>query len=124
MGHLYMAKGQYLEAIAAYNEAVRVGRDISSINIYLSTAYARGGDRRRAQAILKRLQTGNKYVSPAQLAVLHDALGERQQAFASLEKAYAARDLQMQFMGVDPAYDSLRSDPRFQDLLRRIGQPQ
>ncbi len=50
--------------------------------------------------------------------------GERDQAFASLESAYAARDLQLQFLGVDPDYDSLRSDPRFPDLLLRVGLPQ
>jgi serine/threonine protein kinase/TolB-like protein/Tfp pilus assembly protein PilF len=124
LGHVYMAKGQYAEAIAAYQEAIRLGRDTSSTNIYLGAAYARGGERERAQAILKRLQTSNEYVSPAQLAVLYAALGEREQAFASLEKAYVARDLVLQFLGVDPAYDSLRSDPRFQDLLRRVGLPQ
>ena len=78
----------------------------------------------RAQAILKRLQTNNQYVSPAKLAVLYAALGERELAFAALERAYAARDLQLQFLGVDPDYDSLRSDPRFPDLLRRVGLPQ
>ena len=48
-------------------------------------------------------------------------LGEREQAFASLEKAYAAHDPNLQYLGVEPAFDSLRSDPRFQDLVRRVG---
>ena len=51
------------------------------------------------------------------------ALGEREQAFNSLEKGFAARDLQLQFLGVDPSFDSLRDDPRFADLMRRIGLP-
>jgi serine/threonine-protein kinase len=121
LGRVYAAKEQYAEAIASYQEAIRLGLDTSSTEIYLGAAYALGGERERAQSILKRLQTSNQYVSPAQLAVLYAALGEREQAFASLERAYAARDLQLKFLGVDPAYDSLRSDPRFADLLRRVG---
>jgi serine/threonine-protein kinase len=121
LGRVYAAKGQYAEAIAAYQEAIRLGGDTSSTEIYLGAAYALGSERERAQAILKRLQTNNQYVSPAQLTVLYAALGEREQAFTSLERAYAARDLQLKFLGVDPAYDSLRGDPRFQDLLRRLG---
>ena len=48
-------------------------------------------------------------------------LGDKDGAIASLEKAYAAHDLQLQFLKVDPNYDSLRADPRFQDLIRRVG---
>ena len=124
LGRVYAAKGQYTEAIAAYQMTIRLGQDTPIIQIYLGAAYALGGERERAQAILKRLQTNNQYVSPAKLAVLYAALGERELAFASLERAYAARDLQLQFLGVDPDYDSLRSDPRFPDLLRRVGLPQ
>jgi hypothetical protein len=57
------------------------------------------------------------------LGVIYVALGEREQAFASLEKAYAAHDNQLKYLGVEANYDSLRSDPRFQDLLRRVGLP-
>ena len=91
----------------------------ATANLY--PAYVRAGKRERAQTILKQLQTTDKYVSPGELAVLYAALGEREQAFASLEKAYAAHDLQVQYLGVDPAFDSLRSDPRFQDLMRCVG---
>ena len=62
-------------------------------------------------------------MSPGELAVLYAALGEREQAFTSLEEAFAARDLQLQFLGIDPAFDSLRGDPRFADLVRRVGLP-
>jgi hypothetical protein len=55
------------------------------------------------------------------LAILYASLGEREQAFSSLERAYAAHDLLLQYLGVDPAYDSLRADPRFADLVRRVG---
>jgi len=55
------------------------------------------------------------------LAILYAALNEREEAFASLEKACATRDPSVQYLGVDPAFDSLRSDARFANLVRRIG---
>jgi serine/threonine protein kinase/Tfp pilus assembly protein PilF len=122
IGYGYAAKGMYKDAIAAYGLAIERD-DTPSNQIYLGAAYARAGDRQRAQAILKRLESGKSYVSPAELAVLYAALGEREQAFKSLEKGFAARDLQLQFLGVDPAFDSLRGDPRFADLMRRVGLP-
>jgi tetratricopeptide (TPR) repeat protein len=124
LGYAYAAKGMYVEAIAKYQAAIKLNEDSSSTQIYLGAAYAKAGERGKAQAILKRLQTSNTYVSPGELPVLYIALDEKEQAFASLEKAYAGHDLQLQWLGVDPSFDSLRSDPRFQDLLRRVGLPQ
>jgi eukaryotic-like serine/threonine-protein kinase len=121
LGFTYAAKGMYREAIAAYQEAIRLGLDSPSTQINLGAAYARAGDRERAQAILKRLQTNREYVSPGQLALLYGNMGEREQAFASLEKAYEEHDLQLQYLGVSPGYDPLRPDPRFLNLMRRVG---
>ena len=114
----------YPEGIAAYQESIRLGENSPSLQIYLGHAYAKTGERRKAQAILKRLEQSEEYVSPGELAILYAALGEREQAFASLERAYAAHDLQLQYLGTDPAYDDLRADPRLTALLRRIGLPQ
>jgi hypothetical protein len=90
----------------------------------LGAAYAKAGERERAQLFLKRLEMKKEYISPGELAVLYVALGEQERAFASLERAYAVHDSQLQFLGVDPSFDPLRSDPRFQDLMRRVGLPQ
>ncbi|HEX6731662.1 MAG TPA: hypothetical protein VF074_16675 [Pyrinomonadaceae bacterium] len=76
------------------------------------------------EGCLEKLKTTKEYVSPAELALLYAGLGDKEGAFASLEKAYAAHDVQMQYLKVDPHYDSLRSDPRFNELLRRVGLPQ
>jgi hypothetical protein len=51
---------------------------------------------------------------------VYASLGDKNKAFEWLERAYAARDSQLEFLGVQPFYDPLRSDPRFRDLLRRI----
>ena len=60
-------------------------------------------------------------MSAGELAILLTALGEREQAFASLEEAYRAHDIQLQYLGVEPGFDPLRADPRFADLMRRVG---
>jgi len=123
LGFTYAAKGMYAKAIAAYQEAIRLGNKSPSLQIYLGAAYARAGDREKGRAILEQLQTSESYVSPCELAILHAALGEREPAFALLEKAYTAHDPSLQYLGIDPAFDSLRADPRFDDLVRRVGLP-
>ena len=109
------------DAIAAYQKAITLGLDTPATQIALGAAYAQAGDHARARAVLARLQSRTDYVSPGELAILLAALGERDEAFASLEKAHAAHDLQLQYLGVSAGFDPLRSDPRFQDLLRRVG---
>ena len=121
--YAYLHKGMYREAIDGFEEAIQ-GGDNPSDQIYLGAAYAKAGEREKAQAILKKLETRKEYVSPGELPVLYVALGEHDKAFASFEKAFAIRDLQLQFLKVDPSFDPLREDPRFQDLLRRVGLPQ
>jgi serine/threonine protein kinase/Tfp pilus assembly protein PilF len=123
LGYTYTEKRMYPEAIAAYKEAIRLGGDNPSTQIFLGVAHARAGDHERAKVILERLQKNEAYVSPAELAALYVALGQREQALTSLEKGFAGRDLQLQYLGVDPSFDSLRDDPRFADLLRRVGLP-
>jgi serine/threonine-protein kinase len=121
LGYNYAAKGMYVEAIAAYQQFIKLSGDDTSVQISLGAVYAQAGQREKARVTLKRLQTTKEYVSPGELAVLYIGLGEREQAFASLEKAYAAHDLQLEYLGVDQAFDPLRSDPRFTDLIRRVG---
>ncbi|MCG3162479.1 MAG: Serine/threonine-protein kinase PknD [Acidobacteria bacterium] len=115
------AQGRYQEAIAAYQQAVKLAGNPPYLQIYLGAAYAKSGARAKAEAIRRRLQTSGEYVSPAEFAILLAAMGEKEAAFQSLSRAYAAHDFQLQYLKVDPGFDPLRSDPRFQDLLRKIG---
>jgi eukaryotic-like serine/threonine-protein kinase len=124
MGYALAAKGMYGEAAAEYLEASRLGGDSPSLQVYLGYAYAKSGKRGEALAILNHLQTTKEYVSPTELAALYVGLGDKEAALDSLEKAYEARDLQLTFLKADPHYDSLRSEARYQDLLRRVGLPQ
>jgi serine/threonine-protein kinase len=76
-----------------------------------------------ARAILEELVDRSRleYVPPACIAWIHIALGQEDDAFAWLEKAYDARDYELEFLACAPVYDPLRDDPRFDDLLRRVG---
>jgi tetratricopeptide (TPR) repeat protein len=120
LGYVYTAKEMYSEAITAFQKAIKLDKETPSRQIFLGAAYAKAGETKKAQAILKQLRVSNDYVSPGELSILYAALGLRDEAFASLEKAYAEHDLQLQYLAVDPAFDSLRDDSRFKDLLRRL----
>src|SRR4029450_5777870 len=96
-----MRGGRYLEAIAAYREGIRLGDDSTDAQIFLGEAYAKAGETGKARAILKQLQTGKGYVSPTGLAIIQAALGEKDKAFALLERAYSAHDQQLIWLGVE-----------------------
>jgi Tfp pilus assembly protein PilF len=121
LAYAYAAKGDYTQAIAKYREAIRLGRENTSDQCYLGAALAKAGQRAEAEAILKQLETTKEYLSPAELAALYVGLGDKEKALAALERAYAAHDLQLQFLSVEPHYDSLRAEPRFQELIRKVG---
>jgi serine/threonine-protein kinase len=61
--------------------------------------------------------------APIRVAMIHIGLGESDRAFEWLEKAFEARDWQMALLNVEPLFDSLRADPRFTELVRRVGLP-
>jgi TolB-like protein/predicted Zn-dependent protease len=121
LGFAYEAKGMYADAINEYQRTISIDGETTSYLIYLGHAYAMSGKRDEALAILNKLKATKEYVSPADLAILYAALGDKEAAFQSLERAYSAHDLQMQYLKVLPHYDPLRSDPRFADLMRRVG---
>ena len=117
----------YKEAVAQYQEGIRVsGGDDPSSEALLGAAYAKMGDRVKAEAILAKLRSRSDSwrSTRVNLAVLYDSLGMRDEAFAVLEKAYAERYLHLGYIRAFPDFDGLRPDPRFQDLMRRMGLPQ
>jgi eukaryotic-like serine/threonine-protein kinase len=124
LGFSYAMKGRYAEAIAEYQKTMSLNKENSAGLCYLGYALAMSGKRGEALAVLNKLKTTKEYVSPAELAVLYIGLGDKEGALAELEKAYSAHDLQMQNLKAETHYDSLRSDPRFADLLRRVALPQ
>jgi len=85
--------------------------------------YALAGDRDKANKALNELREISKrhYVSPYWFAGVYAGLGDKEQAFAWLDKAYQDRTLFLIWLKVEPQFENLRDDPRYNDLLRRIG---
>lgn len=117
------ARGEYAAAILSYQTSIQLEETTSSL-IYLGRVYALTGRRDDAVEILNKLKTTEKYVSPAELAILDAALGDAEGALKSLEKAFAERDTQLTSLKVEPAYDPLRNDARFQGWISKIGFPE
>jgi serine/threonine-protein kinase len=123
LGFAYMWKGMYEPAIVAFQKAIPLSGDSPDEPAALGLAYALSGKSGEARKILDELKqrSKRKYLSPAVIATLQAALGEKDQAFASLDKAYDERDNLLVLLKVEPIFDNLRSDQRFADLLRRVG---
>ena len=113
------------EAVAEFKRAVEVTKGDPFFVAALGHAYAVAGNRREAEKVLQTLSERAKksYVSPFDLALIYTALGEKDKAFALLDKAVAEHSTFLVYSKWEPRLDPLRSDPRFQDLLRRIGLP-
>ncbi len=122
LGYIYSAQGAYSQAVEEFQTTIRLlPGAAASVQCYLGSVYARMGKRQEALALLDRLKQTKDYVSPAELSILYVGLGDKDNAFDTLQRAYAAHDPQMQYLNVDPHYDSLRSDPRFGYLTRLVG---
>jgi tetratricopeptide (TPR) repeat protein len=122
----YEAKGSADMAFAEYQRWAKVaGYDMRTIGA-LKSAHDAGGMkgyvRKRVEMEKQEAnETGN--VWSLQMAHLYARLGDRDQTFSWLERAYAERHDRIFLLKVDPIFDGLRSDPRFGDLLKRIGLP-
>jgi tetratricopeptide (TPR) repeat protein len=123
MCHAYDVNGMYAESLAISEKAALSNR---SLLAGLGYAYAKSGQRQKAEAVLKQWKEieKTKYVANYWVAIVYAALGEKEAAFAELEKAYQAHDWFFQRLRTDPFMDPLRDDPRFKDLVRRLGLPE
>ncbi|MCI0721610.1 MAG: tetratricopeptide repeat protein [Acidobacteria bacterium] len=125
LGQAYEQKGKHDEAIAELRQAVVVGNN-PGYKAHLAHAYAVAGRKGEARKLLAELGAGPEplYVPPTHLAEVYVGLGDKEEAFARLEQAYQVRDSQLTLIRTLPQFDPLRSDPRFQDLLRRMNFPE
>jgi tetratricopeptide (TPR) repeat protein len=124
---LYEQKERLPEAIAEFQRALELEKDNAETWSSLGHAYAVSGNRAEAQKMLDHLKelSAHTWVAPYNVAVIYAGLGERDQAFAWLDRAYKDRSYYLAvYLTTDARMDSLRSDPRFGELQRRVGLPE
>ena len=125
----YAMKGMYPQALAEYGKIAEPDKAVAAENQLvadgLGWVYAVSGRRADALKIAKGVEelSSHTYVDFYQLATIYAGLGEKDEAFRMLEKGYEERSAGMLYLAIDPFWDGMRSDPRYADLLRRIGLP-
>jgi TolB-like protein/lipoprotein NlpI len=123
LAQVYEQMGLHKEAIAEMQKLMSLpGGDWPESLAELGCAFAASGNTVEAQKIIQQLneRTAHEYVSPYVVATIYVAVGDKDRAFEYLEKAIPDRSPYLAFMKVEPKFDSLRSDPRFADLIHRI----
>src|SRR5215472_4580276 len=123
LGQVYEQKKMFDLAIAEFQTGIQLTRASAFSLAKLAHGFALGGSPDRSRSLLQQLLEfpREKYVSPYDIATVYVGLGKHDDAFASLNRAFEERSLWMGYLNVEPQMDPLRADPRFQDLLRRVG---
>lgn len=123
LGNSLVNKGLYEQAITEYQKAIPLSGNSPDEPASLAYTYALSGRKQEAQQIINNLKQRSEqgYVSPTVIAFIYGGLGDKDQAFAWLDKAANGRDFILVFLKVDPTFDPLRFDPRFTELLQRVG---
>ncbi len=124
LGTAYLHKGMFDDALAAYRKAGSLG--IPAIQFYLGHTYAAAGQRTEALKLLAEMKalSARQYIRPYGFGVLYTELGERDLAFEWLNRAVDEHDTFVSNLAAEQRFDSLRPDPRFALLLRRLGLPE
>jgi serine/threonine protein kinase/tetratricopeptide (TPR) repeat protein len=125
LGLLLRKMGRYQLAIAEGEQGVKLSGGSPLMNAALAQTFATAGRKEKAIQILDHLTnlTKQKYVAPYFFAGIHIGLGEDERAIEYLEKSYEEHSHWLIYLHLDPSMDSMRSNPRFQDLQRRVGLP-
>jgi len=130
LAHLYLAdayvgKQDYPAATSEFQVALAARKDDPWVLSHLARSYALAGEPHKSEVILRDLlkSVKNQNEMATDLGTIYTALGKHDQAFVWLEKAYEYHSGAMVLVGVAPEYQSLHGDPRFTDLLHRVGLP-
>jgi len=125
LGWAFEETGRYDEAITVHRRACELTNRPPNFAAQLGRAYAVAGRTAEARGVLAELTDppADSYVSQFDLTIIHAALGDRERAFECLERAFEEHSDHLPYLAVNPRLDSLRDDPRLNDLLRRMGLP-
>ncbi|MFL6447054.1 MAG: protein kinase domain-containing protein [Bryobacteraceae bacterium] len=123
LGIVYGGSGNYRQAIDAYGNAMRFGDKTAATRCVYGYSLAKSGRQEEAQRILKELQSSNDYVPRTALAILFVGLGHNKRALQLLEEAFSVKDQLVQYIGVESHFDALHNNPRFQNLIVKLGLP-
>jgi DNA-binding winged helix-turn-helix (wHTH) protein/tetratricopeptide (TPR) repeat protein len=126
LGNVLVQQGRYDEAMIQYQkllELIKGNTEVEvSVKAIIARTYARWGKQDKARELLEEV-TEARTASPYSVAAIHAALGETENAFKCLNLAFERRDPQLVSLKVDPSLDDLRSDARFEELMKRVGIP-
>jgi adenylate cyclase len=123
VGSTYLAMGDAETALDWFQRGQSLDTAVRSYDAMIVRALAALGRREEAEEILMRLESESRqqYVRAEYLAMGHAAVGQLDQAFEALERAYQARSAGLVYLHLDPGYEPLRNDPRYASLVQRIG---
>lgn len=119
----YIEKGMYAEGVREARRATELSGFQTFSAVHEGFALTKMGKRDEARDILEKLLklSEQRFVPPYHIALLYNALGELEQTFIWLERAIEVGDAKLTFLKVEPKWNNLRGDPKFQDLMRRVG---
>lgn len=126
LGQVYVLQRTYEQAVPELEKAITLSGSSPRATAELGLAYAEMGNRSKALHLLNDLkeQSKRRYVSPFNVALIYGGLGDKDRTLDWLERAYKERSPSLNLLKLSPAFASLRSEPQFRDLVRRIGLPQ
>jgi TolB-like protein/Tfp pilus assembly protein PilF/predicted Ser/Thr protein kinase len=126
LGWCYEVKGDLAQALAEFQRARQIENSIAEPLASLGRGYAMLGKTEEAHKVLDQLNqlSMHNHVPPYNTAFVYTALGDKNQAIALLQRANQERSWYVVMLALDPKFDNLRSDPRFEHLVRQIGLPQ
>ncbi len=126
LGASLAAKGMYRDALPYVEKAVELNPHNAMSRAYLGYVYGSMGNRAKALGIVDELTAASKerFTPALSFAVVYTGLGQKDLAFAWLDKAYEERFNRLAYLKREPVWDRLRSDSRFEGILRRIGLPE
>jgi TolB-like protein/Tfp pilus assembly protein PilF len=123
LGCAYIQTMDFEEAVAEFEQVCRLEEDSHTALGYIGHAYARAGKTNEAERVLEELNalSTQQYISPYSIALVYIGLDQKDEAFKWLEKTYEDQNDMLVWLRIAPEVDSLRSDPRFADLMLRVG---